>query len=482
MNLWKTVPFATAVLVLQAQTPVILSTPAPRPGAVTPSTAQPLYRISIVQGSAKAINYSKLKGSTEVDLKGTVLAPLAEGEAKVKHEDGGLQVTLKVKHLPAASGFGGEYLTYVLWGISPEGRPTNLGELVVEKGKAKVKAMEPMQSFGLIVTAEPYFAVTRPSDAVIMENVMGKETKGQVEVIEAKYELLKRGQYALNMENAEPIRMDGKTPFEVYQARNAVKIARGAGANAFAPEAYLKAESYLKLAETDEGGKKGRVLNAREAVQRAEDARAIAAQRQDEERVAMDKSLAQGRLDDANRATQVANANAAAAALDAASAAVRAKDEANLQTQAMASENEGLRGRLMDQLSAVLKTRSTARGLIVNMSGMLFHTGKSTLVPEAREKLAKVAGILSTHKGLRIEVDGFTDSTGTEASNQKLSEARAQTTRDYLVSQGVAADAITSKGYGEADPIAPNTTDTGRKENRRVELVVTGAGMAEAKS
>jgi outer membrane protein OmpA-like peptidoglycan-associated protein len=257
--------------------------------------------------------------------------------------------------------------------------------------------------------------------------------------------------------------MDDKTPFDVFQARNAVRIARAAGAATFAEEAFAKAETYMKQAETDEGGKKGRIMNAREAVQRAEDARTITGQRQAADRIAMEATLAKNRLDEANRVAVIAAA---------------AQEAALRQTQATQTENEALRVKLLDQLNAVLQTRATARGLIVNMSGMLFKTGQSTLVPEAREKLAKVAGILTAHKGLKIEADGFTDNKGTEPFNQKLSEARAQSTRDYLVSQGVAAEAITSKGYGEEHPIASNTTETGRRENRRVELVVSGSGLS----
>ena len=466
MNLWKTVPFFTALVIMQAQTPTILTTPAQNSGNPTPATAEPLYRVVVVQGAAKAINYRNLKSTTDIDLKGTVLASQAMGEAKVKSEGGTIHIKVKVKDLPQASSFGGEFLTYVLWGISPEGRATNLGELAVKNGKAKIEVTESLQSFGLVVTAEPYFAVSQPSDVVIMENAIGKNNKDQVELIDAKYELLKRGQYAMTGA-AAPIAKNDKTPFDVYQARNAVRIAREAGAPMFAAESFAKAQGYLQQAETKDGGKKGKIMNAREAVQRAEDSRAIAGQRQEAQRVAMDKTLSENRLMAANRATEAANASAAAAAV-----------VASQQAQVAANENEGLRAKLMAQLNSVLQTRATARGLIVNMSGMLFQTGKSTLVPAAREKLAKVAGILSTHKGLKIEADGFTDSKGTEAFNQKLSEARAQATRDFLVSQGVSADAITSKGFGEENPIDSNATETGRKANRRVELVVSGSGIS----
>ncbi|MBI1752674.1 MAG: OmpA family protein [Acidobacteria bacterium] len=444
------------------------------------TTSVPLYRVTVVQGSARAINYRNLKHSTEIDLLGTVLVANASGEARVKSEDGAIEITAKFKNLPPATTFGGEFLTYVLWGISPEGRASNLGEVVLKNGKGRVKVIEKLQTFGLVVTAEPYFAVSQPSNVIVLENAVRKGSKEQFEFIDAKYELLKRGQYTLNLNPLEPAVLDSKTPFEVYQARNAVRIAAAAGAQGYAPEAYGKAQAYLIQAETHDGGNKGRIIAAREAVQRAEDSRLIAVQKQDVERVAMEQKQAQDVLSEAKRETAAANvageeALQKARDSDTENAGLRAKNE-GLQVR-----NDDLKTRLMAELNAVLQTKTTARGLIVNMSGMLFENGKATLLPAAREKLAKIAGILSTHKGLRIEAEGFTDSNGTEASNQVLSEKRAQNTKDYLVQQGVKAEAITFKGFGEGHPVATNDTAAGRQENRRVELVVSGEGLTAPK-
>lgn len=488
MNIWKTLPFTTALIVAQAGTPALR--PAANPNLPSPAAqvaSVPLYRVTVVQGSAKAINYRNMKTSTEIDLLGTVLVPNASGEARVKSEDGAIQITAKFKNLPAASTFGGEFLTYVLWGISPEGRATNLGELILKHGKGKVKVTEKLQTFGLVLTAEPYFAVSQPSDVVVMENAVRKGSKEQFEFIDAKYELLKRGQYTLNLSPLEPMVMDEKTPFEVYQARNAVRIARAAGASAYAPDAFGKAQSYLAQSEGHESHK-ARTISAREAIQRAEDARLIAVQRQDEERLAMERKFNQDKLDEAARV-----AAAAAAAEEAAlhqsrmaaaeNAGLRAKNEGlQVQNEGLQSRNEGLRDRLRLELNAVLQTRATARGLIVNMSGVLFENGKATLLPAAREKLAKIAGILSTHKGLKIEAEGFTDSNGSDAFNQTLSEKRAQNAKEYLVQQGVKPDSITFKGFGESNPIASNDTSAGRQENRRVELVVSGEGLSAPKA
>ncbi|HEY3270272.1 MAG TPA: OmpA family protein, partial [Geothrix sp.] len=429
-----------------------------------------------------------LKHSTEIDLLGTVLVPNASGEARVKSENGAIQIAAKFKNLPPASTFGGEFLTYVVWGISPEGSATNLGELILEKGHGKVKVSERLQTFGLIVTAEPYFAVSQPSNVVVMENAIRKGSAEQFEFIDAKFELLKRGQYTLNLDSVAPMAMDEKTPFHVFQARNAVRIARATGASAYAPEAFGKAETYLAQAESKEGGQKARVVSAKEAVQRAEDARLISVQKQDVERLAMERQAAQNKLDESRRETAMASAAEESALLktrqaEIENAGLKARNEGlQSRNEGLTANNEGLRAKLMDQLNAVLQTRATARGLIVNMSGVLFQNGKATLLPAAREKLSKIAGILSTHKGLKIEADGFTDSNGSEALNQRLSEQRAKNTMDFLVSQGVASDSVTSMGFGKGNPIATNETAAGRQENRRVELVVSGEGITGQKT
>lgn len=501
MKIWQTIPFVTALLVLQAQNPSV--TPLNNPSS---SASVPLYRVTVVQGSAKAINYRQLGSSTKVDLKGTVLLPAASGVAKVKGKDGAIHISADFKNVPPASMFGAEFLTYVMWGISTEGRATNLGELILKRGKGEIEAIEQLQTFGLVVTAEPYFAVSQPSNVVVMENELQKNTTGKVELIDAKYELLKRGQYTLNTGTTAPIVMDAKTPFAVYQARNAVRIARAAGASSYAADSFAKAQASLQQSEDPIGGMKARTLLAKESVQRAEDARLIAVQRQAAEQLAMEQKQAQSELDAANKEAALASAAQATALLqaqltEAQNAALQTKNaglvttnqglqstnaglestNAGLQSTnaGLQSRNAGLRAELMAQLNAVLQTRDTARGLIVNMSGVLFQNGKATLVPAAREKLAKIAGILATHKGLKIKADGFTDSVGSDASNMRLSQDRAGNAKSYLVSQGVAAATITSEGFGEEFPIASNDSNTGRQENRRVELVVSGEGITD---
>jgi len=324
-------------------------------------------------------------------------------------------VVAKFKELPPPSTFGGEFLTYVMWGISPEGRATNLGELIVKNGKSKITAFESLQTFGLVVTAEPYFAVSQPSDVVILENAIGADNHSQVELIDAKYELLKRGQYTLNAGSEVQAPFDKKTPFAVYQARNAIRIAQASGAATFAPEAFTKAQSYLGQAENQDESKKDRNLRARESVQRAEDARLIAVKRQEAERGTMEQNLAQAKLDNAKREAEVAQAAQAAANRESRltereNEGLRSSNEGLQSTnkdlksanEGLEARNEGMRARLLEQLNGVLQTRATARGLIVNMSGVLFQNGKANRLPAAREKPCKSAGLLATHKGSGI--------------------------------------------------------------------------------
>jgi outer membrane protein OmpA-like peptidoglycan-associated protein len=452
MSSWSLI-YLVGSLTLSAQTPV------------APAASVPLYRVTIEQSSAKAINYRYLKSSTKVDFKGTALAPAASGMAKVTSEATTTAIHAKFKGLPEASQFGSEYLTYVLWAISPEGRASNLGEILLKHGKGTVKVTEPLQSFGLVVTAEPYFAVTQPSNVVVLENAVRKGTEGKVELIDAKFDLLKRGTYHTDANPAEAMARDKNTPFEVYEARNAVAIALAEGAKTYAPEPFAKAQGQLAKSEAPAGNPKEMAMAAREAVQSAEDARLIAVKRQETEALDNERRLAQAKIDEAKTAAALA---------------ASAEASANQSKQAAMAENSNLKDQLREQLNAVLQTRATARGLIVNMSGMTFKTGQAALLPAGREKLAKIAGLILAHPGLKLAVEGYTDSTGTDQINQRLSERRAESARDFLVAQGVSQNAIVSRGLGKANPIASNATMEGRQDNRRVELVVSGAGITDS--
>jgi outer membrane protein OmpA-like peptidoglycan-associated protein len=459
----------------------------------------PIYRITVVARTIKAINYRHRSGSTKVEFRGTSLMPEARGNAEIASKQGTIDVDSEFKHIKPASTYGPEYLTFVLWAISPEGRPVNLGEVIPNRaGTAKLSVTSNLQSFGLIVSAEPYFAVTHPSDVVVMENFVTNDTNGTVEEVDAKYELLRRGQYALNVNASEltPLAVDSKTPLEIYEARNAIRIAKWTGAEQYAPDSLQKAELDLRNAEdmlSSHGNKKALITDAREAAQIAEDARAITVQKMEAEQQAAQRqaaadakaraaaeaaAAAQSKAEAKESAQAKEEADAARAAALAQQQAAQAEAErARQQTQQAEQEKTAMRAKLLQQLNSILQTRDSARGLIMNMSDVLFDFGKYTLKPEAREKLAKVSGILLAYPGLSIEVDGHTDNVGSDTFNQTLSEERANAVREYLVQQGVSFDALSARGFGKTSPIASNDTPTGRAQNRRVELIVSGQAI-----
>jgi len=503
----------------------------------------PLYRINInvVERQVKALNFQHRGGATKVGFRGTALLPEAHGEAKVESKQGYIEIEVEFDELKPASQYGPEFLTYVMWAITPEGRATNLGEVLLNGTESKLDVTTELQSFGLIVTAEPYFAVTQPSDVVVMENFIRGDTRGLPDQIDAKFELLKRGQYTVNVlpKDLKPLQLDRRTPLELFEARNATRIAAWAGAQTSAPDVYQKASGMLSQAEDLQAKNKDKkqiVQLARNAVQMAEDARLVTLQRQEEARAAAERKAAADReaqaraqadesarlraQADADRAREaerraqaeaeerIARAQAelarqqADASRQQAEAARQQAEAARLQAEkarleateanalALAAderatananaarnaeqEKADLRAQLTKQLNLILETRDTARGLIVNMSDVLFDTGQHTLNAGAREKLAKISGIVVSHPGLQLSIEGHTDSVGTDDYNQQLSERRADSVRSFLIQNGVQGGTVTSKGFGESQPVASNDTAAGRQRNRRVEMVVSG--------
>ena len=261
--------------------------PAQPQGVIQPdlNSSQPIFRIEVVEHTIPAVNYLHRGGSTKVDFNGTPIMAMGKGSAKVESERGVIKIGAEFKNMVAPSSFGPEYLTYVLWAISPDGRPVNLGELTLNQygmgSASKIDTTSDIQTFGMIVTAEPYYSVTQPSDAVVMENVVRSTTQGVVENISAKFELLPRGMYT-NRGKASgfaPIQVGKKDPFELYEAQNAVQLARIAGAQKYASDSFQKAEDALQQSlkyQVQKPGQKPVITMAREACLRAEDARIIA--------------------------------------------------------------------------------------------------------------------------------------------------------------------------------------------------------------
>jgi len=529
----------TAALALAAATQAQeQTTMQPAPNAA--NTAQ-TYRMNVVSRTTRAVSYRHRSGATKVNFRGTDLMPTEMGEAKVESKRGALEIEVQFTQLDRPTSFGTEYLTYVLWAISPEGRPVNIGEVLVgDNHRSKLDVTTDLQAFALIVTAEPYYAVRRPSNVVVLENEVRLDTKGATEDVDAKYELIDRGGYIATGHKFDPVVLNAKLPLEFFEARNAVRIAESAGAEKHAAASYEKAVHQMEEADAIASGKRknAKSLSAlsREVVQTAEDAREIAVKHIDEERAEIERregydreASAKNRANEESRRRENAEADTANAVrqgneanrqnLDAQAAAQRAQgaqsdaerqrddaDRRNLNAQATASDarqqqqvaeadadrhraaaassdvqlqhaiadREELRARLLQQFNLILETRDTARGLVVNMSDVLFDSGKYTLRPMAREKLAKISGIVLAYPSLKLAVEGNTDSVGTEVSNQRLSEQRAEGVRTYLTQQGVPEGSTTAKGFGKSRPIATNDTSEGRQQNRRVELVVSG--------
>jgi outer membrane protein OmpA-like peptidoglycan-associated protein len=485
--------------------------------------------VVVISRSVQAVNYQHRSGSSKLDFAGTDLMPTASGVAEVNSKRGSIAIEAEFGNLQKPTSFGNEYLTYVLWAISPEGRAVNLGEVLVGGNhRSKVNVTTDLQAFALIVTAEPYYAVRQPSNVVILENVIREDTKGTTEAVNAKYELMERGGYIPTGYKFDPVILNAKLPLEFFEARNALRIAQSEGAEHYAADSYQRAVRMMDNADKDATNKhidkKPLIATSREAVQTAEDARAIAVKKIDELRAANElqnsadaQANALAQADSATRQKNQAEADAARAQAakvqaeaDAAAAqAATAKAQADMASSQAASANAvsaaqadaersrlaaqqaqqaaqqaetdkaAMRAKLSEQLNSILQTRDSARGLIVSMSDVLFDTGKYSLKPGAREKLAKVAGILLAYPGLNIEVGGYTDNVGGDAMNQTLSENRAGSVRDYLVQEGVATGSVSAKGFGNTLPVATNDNSAGRQQNRRVELLVSGDAIGK---
>jgi outer membrane protein OmpA-like peptidoglycan-associated protein len=535
----------------------------------------PTFRVTVISRSVQAVNYKHRGGATKLDFAGTDLMPAANGQAKVESKKGYIEIEVEFGNLQNPTTFGNEYLTYILWAISPEGRAVNLGEVLVgDNHRSTLDVTTDLQAFALVVTAEPYYAVRQPSNLVVLENVVRTDTGGTIEAMNTKYDLLERGGYIPTGYKFDPVVLNTRLPLEFFEARNALRIAESEGAEQYAGDSYQhavrlmdKVDGYATSKHID---RKPLIAVAREAVQTAEDAREITVRKIDEERLGNERQAAaeaqaqtQAQADDATRqkeqaqsdqaqaesarnraesdtanaqaatlAAQTATANAEAAktqaesdAVDAQTAKAQAESEtarvqaeaaqakadsdkvltdsldssanalsaaqadveqsrlaaqnAQLNVQQAETDKAALRTRLSEQLNTILETRDSARGLIVSMSDVLFDTGKYSLKPGAREKLAKVAGILLAYPGLNIAVGGYTDNVGGDDMNQRLSENRAGSVRDYLVQQGVATNSVSAEGFGNSLPVASNDNSAGRQQNRRVELLVSGEAIGQ---
>ncbi len=494
----------------------------------------PTFRVNVVERTAQAVDYRDRGGTTKVLMRGTTLMPSVTGDAKVTGHTGRLAVNTSLRGLRPARSLGPQYLTYVLWAITPQGRPVNLGEIIPnDDGNVDSQLTTSLQAFGLVVTAEPYFAVTTPSDMVVAENQIPQNVKGWPMAITAKYELARPTQYTVGIspQQLPATTADSKkVPLQLLEARNAVAIADAEGAKQYAPDVLAKADEYLGRAEDYLVRKQGLTpigTMARAATQAAEDARLVTIDKKQQEQTAAARKKLEDQTAQAQTEAEAARSRADLARLNAEQeadqrrraeeereAAQRAADQAEqarlvaeqqaqqaqqqlqasaqqqqqlaqqaeqarLQAQQVQQQAQQQRERLLQQLNQVLQTKDTARGLVSRMPDVLFDINKATLKPDAKIRLARVAGILLAYPDLKLEIDGYTDSTGTMARNEQLSQERSATVRDFLISQGVPVNNVVARGFGPANPIASNATASGRQQNRRVEVVVSGTAIGQ---
>lgn len=467
-----------------------------------------------------AVKY-KDNDDTSVNIIGTALNPQATGKAEVKRKEGRTRVKLKVQNLGHPQALGAYYTTYVLWAIAPEGQADNLAELPI-KNEIEVDVTTAFQTFGLIITAEPHSAIKLPSPVIVAENTLRKGTEGGVEASQIDYSGDPGDLYVVSTQNAPALSADYNTPLMILGARRSVEIAHRAGAQRYAEQEFREAEIKLAALEQtwpsrrkDEDKFSGLAHDVMRLGERARElaVERIAQSRLEEERRAARNTIARAQTeaerarDEAERAKDEAAASQDAAARaateltearrrvdQAQTEAERAKasedlaraeaERARLEAEQAKQDKDELQQRLFTSISAILETRREARGLIVNLSDVLFDFNQASLRPGAREKLSKLAGILLAYPGpYHMEVEGHTDAIGSQDYNQKLSEDRAQSVSSYLLKAGIASDRILAvRGFGKLRPVTTNDTPEGRQMNRRVEIVISDLDSQPAKN
>jgi outer membrane protein OmpA-like peptidoglycan-associated protein len=418
--------------------------------AQAPTQREPIASSSVL---SQISMYSYKEGpKSKLDLRPTPLVKDGKGDAVVEYQNGNARIDVKVEDLPPPPKLG-PYTTYILWALTPDGRASNQGVLGdIDGGKGKLETQYSAPQFALIVTAEPHFAVSAPSDMIVLYNVADKLKGTETKVTT----LSERADYS----RLTPIGVSKAHPADLIAAEYSIAIAGAAGADRYASSLYSTAQQKLSAAETATTGKgsdrRHAPALAREAVLAGEDAR----------REAMKGKTAAD--------AQAAQAKAAAAA---AAVAAQVASQAEAERASAAARQD-----LLTRLNQALPTEETDRGLVSQVGGVQFATGTANLSPKARESLARFAGIVASYPGLKFKVEGHTDSTGSDETNQELSTKRAIAVRDYLIGQRVAASSIDAEGLGSTHPIADNSTNDGRTRNRRVEIVITGGQLSATAS
>jgi outer membrane protein OmpA-like peptidoglycan-associated protein len=474
----------------------------------------PIYHVTVIDRTISAVNYRYRGGPTEIDFQGTVLLPNAKGNAIVESKSGRTDIDARIEHLESPARFGPEYLTYVLWAITPEGHAKNLGEVMADASdKAHLHVTTDLQAFGLIVTAEPYNSVRIPSDVVVSENRVRSDTIGSTEPIYARFELLPRGIYTYNvpaglraLNNGPKVSM-GKYEqmVEIYQAQNAVQIAQSQGADRYAPDVIAKAEQELANArqlETNRAGRSMVVTAARAAAQTAEDARELTLTRKQDAEVALIQDRAErDRLlrEEAEAKTREVQVQAdadrealeAERAQRAALTAPQAPPPPQVQTyvepeppathkaiepdvnQQTAATRAALLQQLRASVNGAVEVIDAPRGVVLMVTDADFIG--DNLKSSIASILARVPAVVTRIPGLAVEVDGYADLVG--GARESIAAERAGEVRAELIHDGLSGGTVTARGMGASHPIGSNASAAGREQNRRIEIVIAGSAL-----
>jgi len=396
--------------------------------------------VAYPEGQSVSLVFAKTDAAPEkASLKGTV-----------KYETGQAQISLSYSGMQPAVLFGGDIAAYVVWAVSKSAAAENLGELVVSKSGASgsQKFSTPRKNFGIMVTAEPYYLVSRPFDLVMFTSSPKDASKAPGE--SATFDDFRPGPEAKNTSIAG-MKYEDKTPVPVKQAEAALALVDRLKASEVNPSAVQAAHQSLGEAKAASGSKAVADAARRSISSSAEALRAWGKSR--DELAAAKTAEQHAQLERNLQGTQ------------------QKLTSTEAEKAEIAKQRDALAAKLQSALGAVADTKSTARGTVTSLSGVLFDTGKSTLKPDAKITLAKLAGIMLVFSKTTIQVEGYTDNVGSDASNMKLSEDRAKAVREFLESQGIASNRLTSTGKGPADPVASNDTPDGRSKNRRVEII-----------
>jgi outer membrane protein OmpA-like peptidoglycan-associated protein len=414
--------------------------------AVEPLTPVPVFHVTVTSRSVQAVNYKHRSGASKVDFAGTDLMPAANGQAKVESKKGYTEIEVEFGNLQEPKTFGNEYLTYILWAISPEGRAVNLGEVLVGGNqRSKLDVTTDLQAFALIVTAEPYYAVRQPSNVVLLENVVRQDTQGTTEAVNAKYELLERGGYIPSGYKFDPVVLNAKLPLEFFEARNALRIAQSEGAEQYASDSYQHAVQLMNKADSyateKNAPKKQLIAVAREAVQTAEDARAIAVKKLDEVRLAKERqdsmdaqARTQGQADEATRRKEQAESdtakaqaakvqaesdtmNAQAAKAQAEADSAKARTDATDAQAATAKAQSDMAANQASSASALSAAqadadKSRADTLKAQQAAQQAETDKAAMRTKLSEQLNSILQTRDTARGLIVSMSDVLFDTG----------------------------------------------------------------------